>query len=653
MAEPTRKPLRRIARPCVADGPSGVSIRDRLKGLTAEDGEVLRLVGEHMGRLASRDLARRCADGLDHSAGTWAARKRELTAESSSRWAGSVTANTHDQWGLSRRAQWQHLVSLDVGIRTVRHRLSLPIGEKGSRGTPGGYRSRHEWFVKARRLASLERKYERVRADREAGRVSVVRGGRRLLKQRHNLAAANKTSERWRAEWEASRWFLTADGESGKRYGNETIRISPDGEVSIKLPAPLAESANARHGRYILTAKVTFPHRGEEWRDRVTANRAVAYRIHCDAASGRWYLDASWTRKDLPVIPLEALRAGGVIGVDTNADHLAAWRLDEHGNPMGSPRRFDYDLSGTAAHRDAQLRHALTRLLHWAKKTGVQAIAVEDLDFTESKTREKHGRRKKFRKLISGIPTGRLRARLLSMCAEAGIGVIAVDPAYTSMWGARHWQQPLTTPRRPASRHQAASVAIGRRALGHRIRRRTAPPRQHQSDAGGHRTAQAQPRDRRREGNRPRTPGPRTRSDGAGCGRNAVDQNAQDRSGRSAEHGFRPQDPLPAQSLGTVDELRCQDGAVAEPVVEVLDPSAHPVLHGGAVEPERHMHALFLDGVHRVLHGVGDRLGAGHDLDGWAFGGEVGHVRGEFRVRDGIGPGRSEQCRGQVAGDDG
>jgi hypothetical protein len=54
MAEPSGKPLRRIARPFVADGPSGVSIRDRLKGLTDEDERVLRAVGGHMGRLASR-----------------------------------------------------------------------------------------------------------------------------------------------------------------------------------------------------------------------------------------------------------------------------------------------------------------------------------------------------------------------------------------------------------------------------------------------------------------------------------------------------------------------------------------------------------------------------------------------------------------------
>jgi IS605 OrfB family transposase len=228
-----------------------------------------------------------------------------------------------------------------------------------------------------------------------------------------------------------------------------------------------------------------------------------------------------------------------------NADHLAAWRLDPHGNPNGAPRRFDYDLSGAASHRDAQLRHALTRLLHWARSTGVQAIAIEDLDFTDSTTREKHGRSKKFRQLVSGIPTGRLRARLVSMCAEAEISVIAVDPAYTSMWGAQHWQQPLTTPRRPVTRHQAAGVAIGRRALGHRIGRREAPPPHDQSDRVGHRTAQARPESRGREETRPRVPGPRTRSAGTERGRNAGDQNTQHRSGCSAEHRAWQQGSLP------------------------------------------------------------------------------------------------------------
>ncbi|MFC8517891.1 IS200/IS605 family accessory protein TnpB-related protein [Streptomyces sp. NPDC057257] len=536
--------LREVAAPFVVPGPAGVAIRDRLKGLTARDEEVLRLVGDHLGRLASRDLRARCAAGLEHDAGRWAERKRELTGRSSSRWAGSITKATHDQWGLARRGQAAHLQSLQAGIDTVRHRLSLPIGAKGTKKTPGGYRSEGEWFAKSRRLRVLEDRLERERASWEAGRVRVVRGGKRLLNTRHHLDDAGLSEDAWRHRWEAARRFLQADGESGKRHGNETIRVSLDGEVSIKLPVPLARLANAPRGRYVLAARVAFAHRGEAWRDRISANRAVAYRLHEDVGRGRWYLTASWTTPAVQVVPLSAARASGLAGVDMNADHLAAWRLDAHGNPVGAPRRFAYDLSGTMQHRDAQVRHALIRLLHWAKRYGL-AIAVEDLDFTAETTREKHGRRRSFRRLISGMPVARLRARLVSMAAELAIPLVAVDPAYTSRWGAQHWQKPLTSKNRKTTRHEAAAVAIGRRALGHPIRRRTTPPRTHQSDGYGHRTVQAAPGAPGREGPRPHVPGPRSRCVPPGRGANAGDQNTHHRSGCSAEHETWQQGSLP------------------------------------------------------------------------------------------------------------
>ncbi|MBC9724467.1 transposase [Streptomyces sp. TRM68367] len=479
------------AGPFVVPGPAGVAVRDRLKHLTAEDERVLRAVGEHLGRLASLDLKARCADGLEHDSDRWSARKRILTAPSSSRWAGSITRATHDQWALTRRCQLAHIQKLEAGIRELRHRMSLPIGQPGSKRAPGGYRSRQEWHAKSRRLACLEARLETARADWQAGRVRAVRGGKQLLTKRHHLAESQLTEDQWRRRWEVARWFLQADGESGKRYGNETIRVTPGGEVSIKLPAPLAHLANAPHGRYVLASRVQFKHRGVEWADRVTTNRALAYRIHLDTARGRWYLTASWQRPAVRTIPLGAARIRGMIGVDTNGDHFAAYRLDAHGNPVGDPHHFFFDLTGPTSHRDAQLRHALTRLLHWARRCGVAAIAIEDLDFTAEKTREKHGRKKQFRKLISGMPTARLKARLVSMAAELGLSIVAVDPAYTSKWGAQHWQKPLTSTTRTVTRHDAASIAIGRRALGHPIRRRTAPPRIHQSDGCGHRTAQA------------------------------------------------------------------------------------------------------------------------------------------------------------------
>ncbi len=53
-----------------------------------------------------------------------------------------------------------------------------------------------------------------------------------------------------------------------------------------------------------------------------------------------------------------------------------------------------------------------------------------------------------------------------------GGAVIAVDPAYTSRWGAEHWLDARKQISPETSGHHAAALVIGRRGLGHRARRR-------------------------------------------------------------------------------------------------------------------------------------------------------------------------------------
>ena len=60
------------------------------------------------------------------------------------------------------------------------------------------------------------------------------------------------------------------------------------------------------------------------------------------------------------------------------------------------------------------------------------------------------------------------RNRLAGMAQHTGIAVYAVNPAYTSTWGAQPWQRPYIN----VTRHQAAATVIGRRAQGHPARRR-------------------------------------------------------------------------------------------------------------------------------------------------------------------------------------
>jgi hypothetical protein len=75
----------------------------------------------------------------------------------------------------------------------------------------------------------------------------VCRGGHRLAKLRHRLAHADVelTESEWQACWQAKRWFLTADGDATKLWGNETIRVHPEQQwMELRLPTPMADLSN-------------------------------------------------------------------------------------------------------------------------------------------------------------------------------------------------------------------------------------------------------------------------------------------------------------------------------------------------------------------------------------------------------------------------
>jgi hypothetical protein len=192
-----------------------------------------------------------------------------------------------------------------------------------------------------------------------------------------------------------------------------------------------------------------------------------------------------------------------MVGVDLNDGHLALRRLDRHGNPVGAAKRIDMDLAGSATRRDAQVRHAITGLLHHTRRHAITTLAIEDLDFAEARTTGREtlgrGRRgKRFRRtVISGIPTAVFRNRLAGQAAQAGIQVFAVNPAYSSAWGDQHWRAPYRNVSRhlgvpPACRGAAATV-IGRRAQGFKARRRNGVTQPRPADRGVRATNQTGP----------------------------------------------------------------------------------------------------------------------------------------------------------------
>ena len=353
-----------------------------------------------------------------------------------------------------------------------------------------GYVDRGERAQKQRRMYALKARLAEVEARIASGRPSITVGGRRLANLRHHLVDAQLTKAQWRERWEAERLFLTADGESGAPYGNYTICAAPaDGSVTLVLPKPLRHLANQPRGRYRPTCTVRFSHRHAEWLDRVSAHRAVRYDIACDPARGRWYLDASWAADTVMPPTPDELKARGerLLGVNLNADHLAACVLDVHGNPIGEPITVPLDMTGPTATRDGRLRAAISGLIALARQHGCAGIAMENLGFADARAtgRETMGRGRRgkaFRRTVARIPTARFRERLRGMAYHAGLVVVAVDPAYTSRWGGQHWTTPMQdqSKKTTVTRHHAAGLAIGRRALGHGIRRRPGVTAHHQ-----------------------------------------------------------------------------------------------------------------------------------------------------------------------------
>jgi len=435
---------RPIRTPFVVRLPTGMRIRTRLRVSTADE-QALRELGKYLGQLANGDLAARCHLGAGDA--DRARRKRALTSRSSSRWAGAITRTSNDQWACGYRNLTANAATLRRSTRIIEQRLRAPVG--GREGGVRGYSTRAERWNKQRRLQILNHRLAAAEERLQAGQISVVRGGRHLARLRHNLEGTALSEPEWRGIWEARRLFLCADGEADKAWGNETIRVHPDEHwLEVKLPAALSHLSNRPHGRYRLSCPAVFSYRVPDWRAQIE-NGAVRYDILFSPDRNRWYLDASWTysHKELPTT--DEATASGVVSVDFNWAHLACWIIDRDGNPSGSPHSISFaSTSPSSSALDGRIRSAVSEIISLAQARGCQAVAIEDLNFDDLRTggRERHGRGrrgKQRRRMIAGMPTRRFRTRLVQMCANRGLWVVAVDPAYTSRWGRAHWLAPL------------------------------------------------------------------------------------------------------------------------------------------------------------------------------------------------------------------
>ena len=143
--------------------------------------------------------------------------------------------------------------------------------------------------------------------------------------------------------------------------------------------------------------------------------------------------------------------------MDINADHLAIAELDRNGNIVDH-QNIPLCTYGKSKEQSLGLiGDAVKQVIDWARQSG-KPIALEDLDFAKKKA-ELEGTGRRYARMLSSFAYSRIVQTLQARAFDAGIEVIVVNPACTSIIGRHKFAR-----RYGISDHQAAAACIGRRA---------------------------------------------------------------------------------------------------------------------------------------------------------------------------------------------
>lgn len=302
---------------------------------------------------------------------------------------------------------------------------------------------------KQRRLAILEQKKAAMLADQKAGKVRLCFGSKRLFRAQFDLGANGYTRHAdWREEWRtarASEFMLV--GSKDETAGNQSCQLhsNADGQFSLKLRLPNIIGKTVEF-------PITLPHGQHHITEALTLNQALTYRFVRDAGGWRVFIST-----DIADRTKSTSRYAGTVGVDINADHLAIAELDRYGNIIDTQRIPLCSYGKTKAQAMAIIGDACKEVIARAKISS-KPIALENLDFARKKA-GLEGQDARYARMLSSFSYSKIVQTLKARAFDAGIEVIAVNPACTSIIGRHKFAR-----RYGISNHQAAAASIGRRA---------------------------------------------------------------------------------------------------------------------------------------------------------------------------------------------
>lgn len=319
----------------------------------------------------------------------------------------------------------------------------------------------------ARRLSRL--KDMLATAERRVVRPGICHGSRGLFLRQFNLRENGYADHvAWLADWRAARSSqFMVEGDAAHPSGSQFVRVAAheDGsfDLEVRLPPALHHLADrrwsARDGTSLAAVDLKglrFAHGADEVRAALAEGRPLSWRFLRDGTSWRAFVAVG--REVAERVGLDW--SNGALGVDLNADHIALCHVSHDGNPLVTWRipLATYGLSD--GRRLDLLRKACAEIRAIAERLGVPVVS-ERLDFRRKKAQLTSDDGPRRARQLSSFAYAGFHMALRSALVRAGVRHVRVNPAYTSLIGRVKFARPYGL-----SAHAAASLSIGRRAMG-------------------------------------------------------------------------------------------------------------------------------------------------------------------------------------------
>lgn len=313
--------------------------------------------------------------------------------------------------------------------------------------------------------AQLISKISRYEDIIKSGNPHLCFGTKTLLKRR--TTGYFKSHQEWLDEWRFQRnkesYFV---GSSDENAGNLNAQISHLKDNIFSLKININPHASNHHDKYIdlvFTLNYEFEYIKQVIKNNLNGinKSALSFRITKEKDSKKrnnQYLIAVTFDENKRYIKKSNDVLLGCIGVDINQDHLAICETNQSGNYVAS-HRADFDATKTSYKNIDSISLAVKNLVSKAKKEN-KPIVMEKLDFAKKKNALKARYNKVKNVQLSSFAYSKIKSLIEARAKDAGIEIIEVNPAYTSVIGKAKYSKRLGI-----SVHRAAAYAIARRGM--------------------------------------------------------------------------------------------------------------------------------------------------------------------------------------------